>query len=132
MSQENVEIVRRAYDAYGRDGLDGLMRYLHPEIEWTTTGPFRESATYRGHEEVRRYLGARLDVFEDVPVEPQELIDAGARVVVVARMSGRGKQSGAPVERTLASVGSLRDGMLVRIRNYPTKAEALEAVGLWE
>jgi ketosteroid isomerase-like protein len=108
------------------------MRYLHPEIEWTTTGPFRESATYRGHEEVRRYLGARLDVFEDVPVEPQELIDAGARVVVVARMSGRGKQSGAPVERTLASVGSLRDGMLVRIRNYPTKAEALEAVGLRE
>jgi ketosteroid isomerase-like protein len=132
MSQKNVEIVRRAYDAYERDGLDGLMRYLHPEIEWTTTGAFIEAATYRGHEGVRRYLGSMLHEFEDARNEPEELIDAGDQVVVSARISGRGKLSGAPVELTLTSVGSLRDGMIVRIRNYPNKAEALEAVGLRE
>jgi ketosteroid isomerase-like protein len=130
MSHENVEVVRRAYDAYERDGLDGLLRYLHPEIEWTTTGAFIEAATYRGHDEVRRYLGSMLDEFDDGRNEPQEVIDTGDQVVVSARISGRGKRSGAPVELTLASVGSLRDGMIVRIRNYPTKAEALEAAGL--
>ena len=45
---------------------------------------------------------------------------------------GRGKGSGAPVALTLVSVGSLRNGLIYRLRNYPTKAEALEAVGLAE
>jgi ketosteroid isomerase-like protein len=132
MSQENVAVARRAYDAFERDGLDGLLRYLHPEIEWTTTGTFIEAGTYRGHEEVRRYLGSMLDEFEDSRNEPQELIDAGDQVVVSARLTGRGKRSGAPVELTLTSVAAVRDGMFVRVRNYSTKAEALEAVGLSE
>ena len=66
MSQESVEVVRRAFDAYEREGLDGLMRYLDPKIEWITTGAFLEAATYRGHEGVRGYLGAMIDEFDDL------------------------------------------------------------------
>jgi uncharacterized protein len=132
MSQESVEIVRRSFDAFERDGLNGLLAYLDPEIEWTTTGTFIESDTYRGHDGVRRYLGAMLDEFEDARAEPTELIDAGEQVVVSIRYSGRGKQSGAPVELTMTQVCSVRDGVAVRIRNYPTRAEALKAAGLSE
>ena len=53
-------------------------------------------------------------------------------VVISVRISGVGKRSGAPVDLTLASVCSLRDGKLFRIVNCPEKAEALEAVGLPE
>jgi uncharacterized protein len=132
VSQENVQVVRRGYAAYERDGLAGLLRHLHPEVEWTTTGAFMEAGTYRGHEGVRRYLGSMLDEFEDPRNEPEEVIDAGDQVVVSARLTGRGKRSGAPVELTLTSVTAVRDGMIVRIRNYPTRPEALEAVGLSE
>ena len=128
MSQENVGIVRRSFEAFQIDGLEGLLRYVHPGIEWTTTGAFVEAATYRGHEGVRRYLGSMLDEFDDAHIEPEELIDAGDQVVVLARISGRGKQSGAAVELKLMSVGSLRAGKLFRIRNHATKADALEAV----
>ena len=133
MSRENVEIVRRALEAYQREGLDGYLRYFDPEIEWSTTDTWIERATYRGHDGVRRYLGTMEAEFEDVRIEPVELIDAGGEQVVSSvRISGRGKGSGAPVELTLISIGSLRDGMVFRIRNYPDMAAALEAAGLSE
>jgi ketosteroid isomerase-like protein len=131
MSQENVEIVRRAFAAYEREGLQGLLACLHPEIEWTTTGMFLDADTYRGHDDVRRYLGL-FDEFEDLRNEPIELIDAGEQVVVCSRVSGRGTRSGAAVDLMLYSVGSIRDGKIGRLHNYRTKAEALEAAGLSE
>ena len=91
-----------------------------------------ERATYRGHEGVRRYLATVEEEFEEIRIEPVELIDAGEQVVSAVRISGRGKASGAPVELTLISVSSLRDGMAYRIRNYPDMAAALEAAGLSE
>jgi ketosteroid isomerase-like protein len=132
MSRENVEAVRRALEAYEREGLDGYLRYLDPEIEWTSTDAYIERATYRGHEGVRRYLGTMEEEFEDVRVEPVELIDAGEQVISSVRVSGRGKGSGAPVELTLISVGWLRNGVAYRIRNYPDMAAALEVAGLSE
>jgi ketosteroid isomerase-like protein len=132
MSQENVEIVRRAFAASLRDGLEGLMPYLDPEIEWTTTGAFLEAATYRGHAGVRRYLGSMEEEFEDLSNQPEQLIDAGDQVFVRSRVSGRGKRSGAPVELVMHSVSWVRDSKIVRIRNYLTRAEALEAAGLSE
>ena len=132
MSQEDVQVVRRSFDAYARDGLDGLLRYLDPEIEWTTTGAFVEAATYRGHEGVRQYLGSMLGEFEEVRSEPEELIDAGEQVVGTVRISGRGRRSGAAVDLTMTQVCLLRDGRIVRIRNYMNRSEALEAAGLSE
>jgi ketosteroid isomerase-like protein len=130
MSRENVEAVRRALEAYEREGLDGYLRYLDPEIEWTSTDAYIERATYRGHEGVRRYLGTMEEEFADLRIEPVELIDAGEQVISSVRISGRGKTSGAPVALTLISVSSLRNGMGYRVRNYPDMAAALEAAGL--
>jgi ketosteroid isomerase-like protein len=131
MSEENVEIVRRAIEAYGHEGLDGTLRFYDPEIEWTSTGDYIEAAN-SGHDGLRRYLGTMEDEFEDLRIEPVELIDAGERVISSVRFTGRGKTSGAPVEMTLISVGSVRDGLINRVRNYPSMAEALEAAGVSE
>jgi ketosteroid isomerase-like protein len=117
MSEEDVQAVRDAFDAFERDGIDGLLA---------------EPAVYRGHEAVRRHLTTMLGEFEEVHVEATELVDAGDHVLVSLRLSGRGKRSGAPVELTMTQVSTGRGGLAVRIRNYPTKAEALEAAGLSE
>ena len=109
-----------------------MLRYYHPEVEWTSTEDYIERATYRGHEGLRRYFGTMEEQFNDLRIDPVELIDAGEQVVGSVRFTGRGKASGAPVELTLISVGSLRDGLIFRIRNYPDMASALEAAGLSE
>jgi ketosteroid isomerase-like protein len=77
MSQENVEIVRRAVEAYAREGLDGSLRYYAPEIEWSTTDVAIERATYRGHDGLRRFFAMFDDLFNDLRFDVEDLIDAG-------------------------------------------------------
>jgi ketosteroid isomerase-like protein len=132
MSEENVETIRRATDAFNRGGVEAALEFFDPDIEWTTTGIFLEPGTYRGHEGVRRYMGALATELEDLHNEPEEFIDVGEQVVVPFRLSARGRQSGAPVEFSGALVYSLRGGKIFRIRNYTEKAEALESAGLSE
>jgi ketosteroid isomerase-like protein len=103
-----------------------------PEIEWSTTDPAIERATYHGHDGVRRFFGSFDDQCDDLRFDVEELIDAGDQVIVTIRIGGRGKASGAPVETTRSYVCSLRDGMIYRVRTYPARTEALEAAGLSE
>jgi ketosteroid isomerase-like protein len=130
MSRENVEVVRRALDVFnrGEDALD----LLDPEIVWTTTGLFVEPDIYRGHEDVRRYVEALRNEFEELHVEPDEPIVVGEHVIVPARLTGRGRLSGAPVDVTFTLLLTIRDGMIVRIREFYDTDDALEAAGLRE
>jgi ketosteroid isomerase-like protein len=74
-----------------------------------------------------------LDTFDEVQLEPQELIDAGAdQVVAVVRFSGRAKLSGIDSELTYAEVSTIRDGKIAQGRQYWTRDEALEVAGLSE
>jgi uncharacterized protein len=130
MSEENVEIVRQWIDAFNRGGPETALRFMDPEVEWTTTGLFLEAGTYRGHEGVLSYLGRLGDEFEDFQTEPAELIEAGDRVVVPVRVTGRGKQSGAAVDLSMTIVVALRGRTIVSIRNFTEKSEALKAAGL--
>ena len=132
MSQENIEVVRRSFDAWNRGDLAAYLGCFDPEVEWTTTGRYVEAGTYRGHEGLLRYLGGLTAEFDDVEIHPEELVQVGDRIVATVRITGRGRASGAPVELTLAGVCSFRDGTIVRIRNYADQAEALEAAGLRE
>lgn len=132
MSREDVELIRKTFDAYEHEGLDGILRFYDPEVEWTPTAEFVESSTYRGHDGVRRYFDTVAGEFDDFRLELEEVLDAGDQVVVFSRISGQGKLSGAAVELKLITVSSLRDGKVFRNRNYPTRSEALEAAGLPE
>ena len=52
--RENVELVRRAYDAWNRDDMDACLALMDPEVEWHTTGRLPDvEPVYRGHEGVR-------------------------------------------------------------------------------
>jgi len=130
MSQENVEVVRRALDVFNRG--EEALDLLDPEIVWTTTGVFVEPDIYRGREDVRRYVVMLAKDFEGLRVEPDEPIAVGEHVIVPARLTGRGRLSGAPIDATFTMLFSLREGKIVRIRNYWQKADALEAAGLRE
>jgi ketosteroid isomerase-like protein len=72
-------------------------------------------------------------MFDDLTVEPLELIDAGEdQVIAVLRFGGRAKLSGVETDLTYAVVYTIRDGKIARGREYWTKEQALEAAGLSE
>src|SRR5436309_7144032 len=129
MSQENVEIVRRALEAFAQGGLDATLRFYDPEVTWEEALDEPEAETYRGHDGLRALVEKWLVPFDDLRIEPEEFIDAGETVVMPYRFRGRERSSGNDITAPETWVFSLRDGRICEVREYRHKAEALEAVG---
>src|SRR5215217_8737813 len=120
MSEENAEIVRGSLSAFTEGGLDALAEFWDADISWRAIeGAPDDVGEMHGPEAVRRYLQDWLDMFDDVTNVPEELVDLGDdRVVAVQHATGRAKASGVETEIRYAVVYTLRDGKIVRAREY--------------
>jgi ketosteroid isomerase-like protein len=131
MSQENVEIVKAAIDAFDREDWDALIQAAAPgfELDWSrATSPL--SAVY-GLDQVRRFLEEFTEYWESVRTEPHEFIEAGDLVVVPLTGHARGRD-GIEVTASPTIVWTIRDGAIERAAMYQEKEDALEALGLSE
>jgi ketosteroid isomerase-like protein len=130
MSQENVEIVRRAMDAFNTQDRDRFLSFMDPEIEFES---LVEQKTYRGVAGMEQYRDDVDAVIDDFHTEEDRFLDAGRdRVLHLYRVVGRGAGSGVPVSRHNAILWELRNGKLLKGQVYLDQREALEAVGLSE
>jgi ketosteroid isomerase-like protein len=134
MSQENIDIVRDAVAAYNRGDLDALLdEYWADDIDYRAVeGALDDQGPIHGKAAMRAYWQDWFDTFDDLTVEPLDLIDAGEDVVAVLRFGGRAKLSGVESDLTFAVVYTFRDGKVARGREYWTRDEALDATGLRE
>jgi uncharacterized protein len=134
MSQENVELVRRGFEAFAQGGPDAMGDFWADDIDYRAVeGALDDPGPMHGKEAVRAYMQDWLDMFDDVKMEPVELIDAGEdQVIAVLRNSGRAKLSGVETDLTFAALYTFRDGKVARGREYWTREEAFEAAGLSE
>jgi ketosteroid isomerase-like protein len=132
MSQENIETVRLAYEAFSRTGLDALLEHFHPDAEYDITaaiGPY--AGMYYGRAAIRNFLADYFESWEYVQMEPVDFIEVREdHVVVLLRMHMRGKGSGVEVEARTTNVWTVRDGKAVRMAVHNDKAAALRAVGV--
>ena len=126
MSQANVDTLRGAMAS----DPSALLAILDEDVRWDYVGAFPEAVTYRGPQEVARFLREWSAGFEDFGFAADELIDAGDSVVVCLHQWGRGKETGAQVESRTWQVFTFRQGRVVQCRGYATKAEAAAAAGL--
>ncbi len=105
---------------------------FHPEVEWTMRTDLPDSRTYRGREQLASVMAEWTDMFDGFHVEPGEIFETGGKVVAVLQVSGRIKGSDQQVAMEEVHVMGLRDGMFSEVREYPTRSEALTALGLSE
>ena len=133
MSEENVELVRRLYDAVAARDTDTVLSIYHSDVVWDHThnremaGLFGRTA-FHGHAGVRRWSREFYAAWEKVDAELEDLIDAGDKVVVVLNYHGRGRVSGIEVAfKHMAGVLTIRDGQIVRADWYRDSNEALAA-----
>ena len=127
MKPDDLAVVRGAYEAFGSGDIDVLTSLLHPEIEWRTTAEVPFLGTYRGVDEFLRGMNEWTDAFDDLTTSVEEMTEVGEHVLVCHRMHGRGTGSGAEVDLVLWQLVSVRDGQLVRMYDYSSRDEALEA-----
>jgi len=133
MSQENVEIVRLAFDAIGRRDIDALLKLYDEQIEFLPlTGTRVEGGGYAGHAGVRDYFEEIAEVWEEMRPYAEATRSVGDHVVVLGGCAVRGRGSGAESDDLMAWVITVQDGKIIRHRGYHSGEEALEAVGLQE
>ena len=130
MSQENVELVRRASWAWNDGGMDALLKYMDGDVEWHPFADSMEAGVYHGHDGVRDYLGRPAEIFEEARLEPLEVIDVDdERVISVIRVIGRSENFG-EIDAEFAwliTIGA--NGKIVRVETFTDRAQALAAAG---
>jgi hypothetical protein len=129
MSQENVEVVRRLYEAYAAHDFQTALDLIAPDIEWDLSMR-PDGKVYRGREGAIEAVRTWTGTWEAFSFELEELIDAGDQVVVIDRQSGRGKGSGMPLEESFAVVYTVEAGKVTRAVWFTNREDALAASGL--
>jgi ketosteroid isomerase-like protein len=133
MSQENVEIVRRVYEAAARSDAEHIFALYGPDVELDATRlGVGDLGVYHGHEGLRRLFAELHQVWGDIEYDYEELIGAGEQVISVVTRHVHGRASGVAVDQPFALLWTLREGKVARVVWFRSRAEALEAAGLRE
>jgi ketosteroid isomerase-like protein len=117
--QENVQIVKDAYAAFGRGDIQGLLALLVEDIEWISPGGALPPAdTYRGPAAVAGFFQKLSETVEFSSFEPREFVAEGDRVLVVGFDSWRAKATNRTFEGHWVMAFTVRNGKVTNVREY--------------
>lgn len=121
-----IGILREAYAAFNRGDIDGAVKGLDTEIEWTEPAEFPGGGTYHGHDGVKKYLSQSRAAWAEVNSEPEQFITAGSRIIVFVHARVRGKESKEWQDVKLADVYTVHGGKIVAMRAFAKRQEAVD------
>jgi len=110
--QQNLDVVRRGYEAFGSGDIPGLLRLLHHDVSWVTPGPadLPTAGIRNGHEAVREFFASLMSIGDILRFEPRDFIARGDKVIVIGDDTTRVKATGNSVEFRWVHIFELRDG----------------------
>lgn len=124
----DVEAVRELFANFNRGDFDAALAKLDPEVDWGEPPDMPDAGgAYRGREGVVAEFGRFMSAWDSLRVDLEEVEEVGGRVVVLTRWLGRSKGTGIEVDQHVAQVYELRDGRVVRVRQFRTLDEARTA-----
>ena len=130
MSQENVELVRRAFGASSRGDAETLVALCGPGFKMHLVGVAGEPVYYAGASGIREFFRDLAESWDAFGYEALDIRDLGDRVVVLGTVRARGRTSGIDVEAQRGWIVELRDGRITSIRSFRDPQKALEVAGL--
>jgi ketosteroid isomerase-like protein len=129
MSQVNVELAYRVFDAFNRRDLDAYLEFMAPDVETTSRLIGLDGRTYQGIDGARAWWQDLFDIFPDYSAEILDARTVDDFVIVLVRTRGHGHGSGAPVDDTFWQASEWHEGKVAWWQMFATEAQALEAVG---
>lgn len=129
MAEQSVQLVEGVYAAFARGDVPGVLGAMADEIEWHEAEGMPYGGVHRGGDAVaRNVFGPITTDIPDFAVTPIELIPSGDTVAVVVRYTGTGKSTGKELDLEVVHVWDVRDGKVVRFRQFPDTVKFLEVV----
>ena len=133
MSEQNVELHRRALEAFHARDVEAFIACLDPSVEYHSVMTVPGGAVYHGHDGVRTYFGDFKDAWGDeFRVEAEAFFDLGEHTLPFYAIHGRGQQSGAEVAMPGAQVCSWSANLMVYGKAYVHREDALTDLGVSE
>lgn len=126
MSSENIELARKAFDAFERRDLSQLEDLCQPDIEMDWSRRLIDPIVTRGYDGLRGFFEEISGIFEEAVFEEEEVLEFEDKVLIVSTGHFRGKASGIEVKARAANIWTIRDGKLARFCFYQSKEDALE------
>lgn len=130
MSQDNVETARQVLEAVNRRDLEAFGAPFAADAEIVPIRSAVDGTVYRGPDAAAKMFAAQEESWDDLSVENEEIRHGGDWVLVLGRIRGRGRTSGADFDVSAASVLYFREGLITKLHVYTDRTEALQAVGL--
>jgi ketosteroid isomerase-like protein len=121
MSQQDVDTVRSAYEAFGRQDIPAVLDTFGDDIQWDVPESLPFGGVFHGKEEVARFFGSLGDYYDELRVEPDEYLEAGEQVVVLGNHHGKVKD-GDSFDARFAMVWTMRDGKAASFKEYTDTA----------
>jgi ketosteroid isomerase-like protein len=130
MSQENVEVVRKSFEAHRAGGIEAALAFYASDLVWDAGPEWVEDRVYRGHDGARRLDAIFVESFDDYGLTVHEIRAVGEQVLALYEATGRIKGSGLPIRQPIEIVLSdLHDGVIGRVQSFFSWKQALDAVG---
>jgi ketosteroid isomerase-like protein len=133
VSQENVEISRRALEHFNERDWDAFWSLVDEKVEWHSRADEPDAGAYYGQESFGRYVDTWIEMFPNVRLELAEnSVDLGDQVVTQTHLVGNARTTGIDVREPYSFLFKIVKGKIVLGREFHDDAEALEAAGLSE
>jgi ketosteroid isomerase-like protein len=131
MSEQNVEVVRRAFEATARRDYEAALADVDPAVEIDDLDISLDTDHYQGHESFRKWISIWDESWESWRVDELDFVPAeDEQVVALFLMTVKGRGSGIELERRDAVLYKLRGGKIVKLGYYNDQRQALDAAGL--
>jgi ketosteroid isomerase-like protein len=130
MSEQNLEVARRALDAWNAGDMDRLRELYDPHAVYVLPSDWVDAGPYFGRDAIMKQFEELRQIWQGSSFESPELIEANGSVVVKVDFSGDAR--GLPLTTEVAWVYTMRGDRIIRCEFFPRKSEALAAVGLSE
>ena len=106
MANQNVELAKKAYEAYGAGDVETALADFDDNIEWSIPGNSAISGDYRGKDQFTELLGKLGE--KSFTTMPEHIVGAGDDVVVITNITAGGESG------LQADVLTYRSGKLVK------------------
>ena len=129
--QQNVEIVRRGYEAFGRGDIEGLVSLMADDVTWVTPGPsdLPTAGKRRGRDQVREFFRVVDELLQFDAFDPHTFIAQGDHVVVLGSDALKLKSSGEPLQESWAHTFTVKNGQIVAFQEYLDTSALVAAMG---
>lgn len=129
MGSENVDLVRGAYEAFGRGDVEAVLAAFTDDIEWHEAEGMPYGGVYRGPQEIaEKVFGAIIEDIPDFVPKVEEIVAKDDLVMVLCRYTGTGKATGKQLDLPVAHAWDIRDGRLSRFRQFIDTVKFAEVV----